>query len=43
MQVMREAGSSGSGVSVLALTMMAEADVLYDDQTELARAGKLTW
>ena len=40
---MREAGGSGSGGSVLALTMVAEADALYHDQAEVARAGKLAW
>lgn len=40
---MREAGSSESGVSVLALTVVAETDGLYHNQAELAGAGKLTW
>lgn len=40
---MREAGSLESGVSVLAVTVVAEADALYHDQAELAGAGKLTW
>lgn len=35
---MREGGSSGSGVTVLALATVAEADALYHDQAELAEA-----
>jgi len=40
---MREADSSVSGVSVLALTMVAEAVALYHHRAERARAGNLAW